>query len=81
MLGAGERGALLRGRCWANRSLGLMPIAFLDNQPDAWNQTPEAIPVVGPLGAGAGFRAAGGGGDRGAGRYWRKTTWRGCCRN
>ena len=30
--------------------LGLVPIAFLDNRPEAWNQAMENVPVAGPLG-------------------------------
>ena len=50
MLGAGPTGRLVARTLLREPQLGLVPIAFLDNRPDAWNQTLENIPVAGPLG-------------------------------
>ena len=50
MLGAGPTGRLIARTLLREPQLGLVPIAFLDNRPDAWNQTLESIPVAGPLG-------------------------------
>jgi Undecaprenyl-phosphate galactose phosphotransferase WbaP len=50
MLGAGPTGRLIARTLLREPQLGLMPIAFLDNRPDAWNQTLEGVPVAGPLG-------------------------------
>jgi len=50
MLGAGPTGRLVARTLLREPQLGLVPIAFLDNRPDAWNQTLDGIPVAGPLG-------------------------------
>jgi Undecaprenyl-phosphate galactose phosphotransferase WbaP len=50
MLGAGSTGRLIVRTLLNNPQFGLVPIAFLDNRPDAWNQALESVPVVGPLG-------------------------------
>ena len=50
MLGAGPTGRLIVQTLFSEPQLGLVPIAFLDNRPEAWNQMVENIPVVGPLG-------------------------------
>lgn len=50
MLGAGSTGRLVVRTLLSNPQLGLVPIAFLDNRPDAWNQALESVPVAGPLG-------------------------------
>jgi Undecaprenyl-phosphate galactose phosphotransferase WbaP len=50
MLGAGPTGRLIARTLLREPQLGLVPIAFLDNRPDTWNQTLESIPVAGPLG-------------------------------
>src|ERR1700722_19563306 len=50
VLGAGSRGGLVVRALLREPQLGLVPIAFLDNRPDAWNQALESVPVAGPLG-------------------------------
>jgi FlaA1/EpsC-like NDP-sugar epimerase len=50
MLGAGSTGRLVARTLVGEPQLGLVPIAFLDNRPDAWNQSVENVPVAGPLG-------------------------------
>ncbi len=50
MLGAGSTGRLVARTLLSNPQFGLVPIAFLDNRPDAWNQALESVPVAGPLG-------------------------------
>jgi Undecaprenyl-phosphate galactose phosphotransferase WbaP len=50
MLGAGPAGRMVARTLLREPQLGLVPIAFLDNRPDAWNQTLENVPVAGPLG-------------------------------
>jgi Undecaprenyl-phosphate galactose phosphotransferase WbaP len=50
MLGAGSTGRLVARTLVGEPQLGLVPIAFLDNRPDAWNQAVENVPVAGPLG-------------------------------
>jgi Undecaprenyl-phosphate galactose phosphotransferase WbaP len=50
MLGAGSTGRLVARQLMGEPQLGLVPIAFLDNRPDTWNQMVEGVPVAGPLG-------------------------------
>ena len=50
MLGAGSTGRAVAKTLLDEPQLGLRPVAFLDNRPDAWNRTIEGIPVIGPLG-------------------------------
>jgi Undecaprenyl-phosphate galactose phosphotransferase WbaP len=50
VLGAGSTGRLVVRTLLAEPQLGLVPIAFLDNRPEAWNQAIENVPVAGPLG-------------------------------
>ena len=50
MLGAGSTGRLVVRTLVSEPQFGLVPIAFLDNRPDAWNQALENVPVAGPLG-------------------------------
>jgi Undecaprenyl-phosphate galactose phosphotransferase WbaP len=50
MLGAGPAGRMIARTLLGEPQLGLVPVAFLDNRPDAWNQTLENVPVAGPLG-------------------------------
>jgi len=50
MIGAGSTGRLVVRTLHNNPQFGLVPIAFLDNRPDAWNQALENVPVAGPLG-------------------------------
>src|SRR5580704_2135335 len=50
MIGAGSTGRLIVRTLASEPQLGLVPIAFLDNRPDAWNQTFENVLVAGPLG-------------------------------
>jgi len=50
MLGAGSTGRALAKTLLDEPQLGLRPMAFLDNQLDAWNRMIAGIPVVGPLG-------------------------------
>jgi Undecaprenyl-phosphate galactose phosphotransferase WbaP len=50
MLGAGTTGRLIARTLLREPQLGLVPIAFLDNQPDTWNREVEGVPVAGPLG-------------------------------
>ncbi len=50
MLGAGAAGRAVVRTLIAEPQLGLVPVAFLDNRPEAWNQTVEGVPVAGPLG-------------------------------
>jgi Undecaprenyl-phosphate galactose phosphotransferase WbaP len=49
MLGAGPTGRLVASTLRGAPELGLVPIAFLDNRPDAWDRTVEGVPVAGPL--------------------------------
>lgn len=50
MLGAGAAGRAVVRTLIAEPQLGLVPVAFLDNRPETWNQTVEGVPVAGPLG-------------------------------
>jgi Undecaprenyl-phosphate galactose phosphotransferase WbaP len=50
MIGAGTTGRLIVRTLLSEPQLGLVPIAFLDNRPDSWNQALENVPVAGPLG-------------------------------
>ncbi len=50
VLGAGSTGRLVVRTLLAEPQLGLVPIAFLDNRPEAWNQAIEKVRVEGPLG-------------------------------
>jgi Undecaprenyl-phosphate galactose phosphotransferase WbaP len=50
VLGAGQTGAAIAKTLMREPQLGLVPIAFLDNRPDAWNTRIENVPVMGPLG-------------------------------
>ncbi len=50
MLGAGPTGRAVARTLLREPHLGLVPVAFLDNRPEAWNTSVETIPVVGPLG-------------------------------
>jgi len=50
MIGAGSTGRLLVRTLLNEPQLGLMPIAFLDNRRDTWNNWLETVPVAGPLG-------------------------------
>src|SRR5580700_672002 len=50
MIGAGSTGRLVVRTLLSEPQFGLVPIAFLDNRPDAWNQALETVPVAGPLG-------------------------------
>jgi len=55
VLGAGETGQLLARTLRDTPQLGLKPIAFLDNRPEAWNTRLEDVPVAGPLGLAVDF--------------------------
>lgn len=57
MLGAGSTGRLVARTLLREPELGLVPIAFLDNRPDAWNQMVENVPVAGPLGLAQDFES------------------------
>ena len=50
MLGAGDAGRLVARTLRNEQHLGLQPVAFLDNRPEAWNTSVEGVPVIGPLG-------------------------------
>ena len=50
IIGAGSTGRLIVRTLLSEPQFGLVPIAFLDNRPDAWNQALETVPVAGPLG-------------------------------
>jgi Undecaprenyl-phosphate galactose phosphotransferase WbaP len=50
MVGAGAAGRSIARTLLGEPGVGLVPVAFLDNRPEAWNQTVEGIPVAGPLG-------------------------------
>src|ERR1700722_6306948 len=50
IIGGGSTGRLIVRTLLSNPQFGLVPIAFLDNRPDAWNQALENVPVAGPLG-------------------------------
>jgi Undecaprenyl-phosphate galactose phosphotransferase WbaP len=50
MIGAGSTGRLVARTLLREPQLGLIPVAFLDNRPDAWNRELETVPVAGPLG-------------------------------
>jgi Undecaprenyl-phosphate galactose phosphotransferase WbaP len=49
MLGAGETGRAIARTLRSEPMLGLVPVAFLDDRPDAWNRVIEGVPVIGPL--------------------------------
>src|SRR5579863_3678470 len=49
ILGAGDTGRLLARMLAEDPQLGLYPVAFLDNRPDAWHSSVEGISVAGPL--------------------------------
>ncbi len=55
MLGAGPAGRALARTLLRERHLGIQPVAFLDNRPDAWHTAPDGIPVAGPLRLAADF--------------------------
>ncbi|HTB10567.1 MAG TPA: exopolysaccharide biosynthesis polyprenyl glycosylphosphotransferase [Bryobacteraceae bacterium] len=57
MIGAGSTGRLVVRTLRNEPQLGLVPIAFLDNRPDAWNQMIENVPVAGPLGLAQDFES------------------------
>ena len=50
VIGAGSTGRLVVRTLLSEPQFGLVPIALLDNRPDAWNQAVENVPVAGPLG-------------------------------
>ncbi len=50
VLGAGEAGRSIVRTLRGEPQLGLVPVALLDNRPDAWNGVVEGVPVAGPLG-------------------------------
>jgi Undecaprenyl-phosphate galactose phosphotransferase WbaP len=49
ILGAGDTGSLLARTLAEDPQLGLHPVAFLDNRPDAWHSSVEGVAVAGPL--------------------------------
>jgi Undecaprenyl-phosphate galactose phosphotransferase WbaP len=49
ILGAGGTGSLLARTLAEDPQLGLHPVAFLDNRPDAWHTSVEGVAVAGPL--------------------------------
>ena len=49
VLGAGETGRAVARTLRNEPLLGLVPVAFLDNSPDSWNNEVEGIPIAGPL--------------------------------
>jgi Undecaprenyl-phosphate galactose phosphotransferase WbaP len=55
MLGAGPVGRAIVRTLRKEPELGLVPVAFLDNRPDAWNRVLEEVPVAGPLGLAVDF--------------------------
>ncbi|MEO8027198.1 MAG: exopolysaccharide biosynthesis polyprenyl glycosylphosphotransferase [Bryobacteraceae bacterium] len=55
LLGAGETGASIAKTLSAERQLGLVPIAFLDDTPRLWNTFVETLPVLGPMGLASDF--------------------------
>jgi Undecaprenyl-phosphate galactose phosphotransferase WbaP len=57
MIGAGSTGSQVARTLSSEPQLGLVPIAFLDNRPDAWNQMLENVPVAGPLGLAQDFES------------------------
>jgi len=50
MIGAGSAGRLVVRTLLNEPQLGLIPIVFLDNRPETWNNSLETVPVAGPLG-------------------------------
>jgi len=55
LLGSGSAGRAVAQALLRERHLGVRPIAFLDNRPDAWQSTFDGVPVVGPLGLASDF--------------------------
>jgi len=55
VLGAGANARAIVRTLRADPQLGLVPIALLDNHPDAWNRSIEGVPVAGPLGLACDF--------------------------
>jgi Undecaprenyl-phosphate galactose phosphotransferase WbaP len=49
ILGAGDTGRLVARMLVEDPQLGLHPVAFLDNRPDAWHSSVEGVSVAGPL--------------------------------
>jgi len=49
LLGAGDTGRAVARTLAREPQLGLIPVAFLDNRPAAWNSAIEGVPVAGPL--------------------------------
>lgn len=49
ILGAARTGALAARLLKAKPGIGLVPVAFLDDDPATWGRTVEGIPVLGPL--------------------------------
>ena len=49
ILGAGDTGRLVARTLTEDPQLGLHPVAFLDNRPDAWHSSVEGVSVAGPL--------------------------------
>jgi Undecaprenyl-phosphate galactose phosphotransferase WbaP len=55
VLGAGVAGRAIVRTLRADPQLGLVPVALLDNRPDAWSRSMEGVPVAGPLGLACDF--------------------------
>ena len=51
VLGAARTGALVVRLLGQNRTLGLVPVALFDDDPDKVGMSVEGVPVVGPIGA------------------------------
>ncbi|MBI4874646.1 MAG: undecaprenyl-phosphate galactose phosphotransferase WbaP [Acidobacteria bacterium] len=49
ILGAGQTGRAVARCLKCDRSLGLVPVAILDDDPEKWHTLVEGTPVVGPL--------------------------------
>jgi FlaA1/EpsC-like NDP-sugar epimerase len=52
---AGSRGALAVRELRENPERGMVPVGFLDDDPDKWGRTLLGLPVLGPLAAAKGI--------------------------
>ena len=56
VVGASKAVELVVSRLKKEKSLGLLPIAILDDDPQTWGTSVQEVPVYGPLSLAAGFR-------------------------
>jgi Undecaprenyl-phosphate galactose phosphotransferase WbaP len=57
VLGAGEKGTMVVRHLLSHSTLGLRPVAILDDDPASWGTAREGIAVAGPLSMASSFRA------------------------